>query len=448
MNTLEDRLRAALTAKSDAVAFSMLTRSLPALEAEPDAAPVIPLPSNQQHRPHRSRRLVAVALATAAVLLVAFGAVALHRATTADRFGPAHVRPRSAIPWNQVGPGWTLVQDTPKVVLNGLHLAGVEQLQLVDPNEHRYQIASLAAGWYLVTWDGQHRHALLRGGYAGIDLNLKTEEDYLMVVDLVDGTQHTFAAPLYARTPLFDGDDGQYITYVGGVQVVRYSLTGQPRHPRSPIPTSELVADSPDGKQAIVDGHTGLDVYDYASGQRVGSLSPPAGYAGCYDPQWGNDGKLIATCMQTGNRKKIGTFVFSAGGQLAAGRADPAYDHGTSLRITGFREGTVSTYYPDDSKNPTPDSFPSLTHLTATRLDATGHTVPIPVPVQIRNSQWTIVGSTPDTFTVVRYKPSDSSLYTAVASWNPFTGQLTELIHTATPTEALISVLPWGSQEY
>jgi hypothetical protein len=197
-----------------------------------------------------------------------------------------------------------------------------------------------------------------------------------------------------------------------------------------------------------VDGHAGLDVYDYASGLRVGNLPPPAGYAGCYNPQWQADGKLIANCLQANDRTKVQTFVFSAGGEPAAGRADAAYAGATTHRVTGLRQGAVSTYYPDNSKNPRPDGFPSLALLTATRLDASGHTVSIPVPAQLQNSQWMIANSTPDAFTVVRYLPSDNSLYAAAVSWNPFTGRVTELIHSATASEAILAVLPWGAQQY
>ena len=59
-----------------------------------------------------------------------------------------------------------------------------------------------------------------------------------------------------------------------------------------------------------------------------------------------------------------------------------------------------------------------------------------------------IANSTPEAFTVVKFKGSDSNLYTAAFSWNPFTGQVTELIHAATPTEVFIAVEPWASQQY
>src|SRR4029079_425717 len=110
VNTLEDQLRAALNAKSDRITELALARPVPVLDL--DTAPVVLLPG-PQHRPHRSRGLVASVVAVAAMILLAVGAVALHRARAAYHFDPAQVHPRSAIPWNQVGPGWTLVQETP-----------------------------------------------------------------------------------------------------------------------------------------------------------------------------------------------------------------------------------------------------------------------------------------------------------------------------------------------
>jgi hypothetical protein len=444
MSMLEEQLRSTLAARAEAVTESMLTRTVPVLEAEPDSAPVLLLPP---HRPHRSRRLVATALAVAAVLLVAFGAVALHRATS-HRVEPAHVRPRSAIPWNQVGPGWTLVQVTPKVVLNGHHLVGDEQVELVDPSETRYQISSVTDSWFLVNWDGQHRHAIFFGGTIDPSGSEHYQSERFMVMDLLDGSQHAFTVPAPAQWLRFSRD-GRSVIYVDVLhRVERYSLTGQPQQPRQQIPSSGMVADSPDGRQAIVDGRGGLDVYDFASGQRVGNLAPPKGYAGCYDPQWGADGKLVATCLQGADRTKVGRFVFSAGGVPAAGRPDPQYAGPVDHRVTGFRQGAVATRYLINDANPAPDSFPSLTHLTASRVDAAGHTVSIPVPAQLRNSQWMIASSTPDAFTVVRYSASDSNLYTAAVSWNPFTGQVTELIHAATPTEVFTALMPWDAQQY
>jgi hypothetical protein len=449
MSTLEERLRAALSAKSDGVAFSMLTRSLPTMDPElTDTTPVL-LPA-PRHRPHQSRRIVATALAVAAVLLVAFGAVALHRATTPGTVGPAHVRPRSAIPWDQVGPGWTLVQETARATLtNGDHPepAGTEQVQLVDPSEHRYQIYSPAAGWYLVTWDGQHRHAIFFGGSVEPSADHPYPSAKLMVVDLVDGNQHTFIVPSVEEPPHFSGD-GKTVIFVALHHLERYDLTGQPQQPRRPIPSSRLAADSPDGRQAIVDGRAGLDVYDYDSGLRLGNLPPPKGYAGCYDPSWGGDGKLTASCLQAGDRTKVGTFVFSVNGVPAAGRADPQYAEAVGHRVTRLRQGPVSTFYPDDAKNPTPDSFPALTHLTASRLDTAGRTISIPVPAQVLATRSMIANSSPDAFTVVDLWGSSLGLSRHALSWNPFTGQVTELIHAATPTEAFVVVLPWGAQQY
>lgn len=448
MNTLEDRLRAALTAKSDGVALSMLTRSLPPLDAdpesdgvEPDAAPVITLPAS---RPHHPRRILAAALAVAAVLLVAFGAVALHRATSDKTLGPAHVRPRSAIPWDKVGPDWTLVQETRTLQDGRPDATGVQQLQLVGPDGDRYQITSLPAPVYLIAWDGRNRHALLHGGYMGIDETQRIEEDKLIVVDLADGAQHAFAAPAYALPPRFDGSEGQYVTYVNGVhRVERYGLTGQPQQPSRPIPSSELVADSPDGRQAIVDSRSGLDVYDYASGQRVRNLLPPTGYAGCYNPQWGNDGKLTAICLQAADRTKKATFVFSVNGVPAAGRADPQYPT-VDTRLISFRRGVMTVFYAYDDLHPAVDGY-ALNRATITRFDAGGQAISVPVPTQFQDGSWMIANSSPDAFTVVNTGSPAFDATTAV-SWNPFTGQITELVRAARG-EALVSVLPWGAQQ-
>ncbi len=446
MNTLEEQLRTALSARAEAVTESMLTLSLPAPGAGPlPEAPVVPLP---EPRPHRSRRAVATVLAVAAVLLVAFGAVALHRATSDKTLGPAHVHPRSAIPWSKVGPAWTLVQQVPTLANGRSDAAAAQQLQLVGPDGDRYEIISLPARMDLVDWDGKNRHALLVRLGSTVDPTEKIEDWDLMVVDLVNGSQHTFAAPGYYLSPRFDGSAGQYVTYVSGLhRVKRYSLTGQPRQPVSPVPSSELVADSPDGRQAIVDGRSGLDVYDYASGQRVGNLPPPAGYAGCYDPRWGNDGKLSASCLQKADRTKQTMFVFSVNGRPAAGRADSQYSSihpGPNANPFSFRQGVVALSY-SFVQQPQP-SGSSLRRMTATRFDADGRPTSIQVPSQLHEGQWVIVSTGPDDFTVLNITDLADKPATAVLSWNPFTGQVTELVQAAR-REGFTVAVPWGAHQ-
>ena len=447
MNTLEDRLRAALAAKSDAVT---LDEHESGIEMVPDD--VVRLAPGASSRSQRSRGLVASVVAVAAMLLLAVGAVALHRTTTAHRFDPGQVRPRSAIPWNQVGPGWALVQETPRTVPAGDHQesAGDEQLQLVDPSGVRYRITSLGTrAWMLVAWDRAHRRALLQSPFHEPPGQVHGTTD-LAVVDLRSGSRHSFTvedAPTAAR---LGGPGGQYVVLSNGYYVATYTLTGQAQRRIGPLGSTGRTADSPDGRQVIAGGAAGLQVYDYASGRLAARLPAPKGYGGCYDARWSGDGTLLANCLRDG---KVGTtpgiFVFSVDGVPAAGRPDPQYPTVTDGRVTGFRQGTVRTSYPvDDPQQPGAGSWPLLTRMTATRLDSTGHTSPIQVPAQLRAGQWMIANATPETFTVVNLVGPNSGLLTAAVSWNPFTGQLTDPVRPSAPGAALIEVRPWDAQQY
>ncbi|MBV9823425.1 MAG: hypothetical protein JO144_14420 [Actinobacteria bacterium] len=448
MNTLEDRLRAALAAKSDRITELARTRPTPVLD--PGTAPVVLLPG-PAHPTRRSRGLVASAVAVAAMLLLAIAAVVLHRATSTHRFDPAKIRPRSAVPWNEVGPGWTLVQEVPSTATAGDHRmpAGDEQLDLVGPGGLRYRVASLGTGaWVLADWDGVHQRALLQSPFHEVSGQPNATTD-LAVLELRTGTRRSFTvqdSPYGAR---LGGPGGQHIVLDAGNYVTAFSLTGQVEQRIRVLTSTERTADSRDGRQLVVGGPAGLQLYDYADGRLVRRLPAPAGYDRCRDPRWSGDGTLVANCRKNGvDLLKSPMLVFSADGVPAAGRPDPRY-RTVGDRVTGFKRGTVSTFYPlDDPRQPAGGSWPLLTRMTAARLDSTGRTSAIGVPAQFRAGSWMIADVTPDAFTVVQTFGNNAGLTTAAVSWNPFTGQVTELARPSASSATLLAVQPWGSQPY
>lgn len=87
----------------------------------------------------------------------------------------------------------------------------------------------------------------------------------------------------------------------------------------------------------------------------------------------------------------------------------------------------------------------ALNRATVTRFDAGNQAISVPVPTRFQDGSWMIANASPDAFTVVNTGNPALDATTAV-SWNPFTGQITELVRAARG-EALVSILPWGAQQ-
>lgn len=435
MSTLEDQLRAALSARADAVTTPMLTRSLPTLaDPEPDAAAVLLLPPNQQHR---SRRLVATALAVAAVLLVAFGAVALHRST--HRFDPAHVRPRSAIPWDQVGPGWTLIQDAPHTKSNAQGNQLPDQLVrvlLIDPRGVQYLVTTLnPERWEVGDWSPRTERLLILPTAQDVEHNLES----VVVFDLRTGNRQSITVPGNSDGRRFSGPDDQSILFESQSQwtVTIYSLTGQlqarfPGAVNAPI----FTVDSADGTQIITGGQDGLVVRDRRTGQQLQTLAAPAGFSQCGDPFWEPHGELVADCLPNASRYGEGRqyFMFSRGSTLTPGRADRRLGPDT-LSTAGLRQGYVML-----AGNGNGVFSPA--HTTVTLFDDSGNASHVEVPAAFAGIGWSALTEAPSVDTVGVVHSSSDGRQDVLDSWNPFTGEVTEL-YRASPTGMLVSYQPW-----
>ena len=101
--------------------------------------------------------------------------------------------PRSAIPWSQVGPGWTMALWSPEPapspgVTTGVAPAATETLYLVNPIGGRYAVATVPTGLVVEDWSATGRVALL-GSYGS---SLET-------VDLGTGAAHTVSSSSKGR---------------------------------------------------------------------------------------------------------------------------------------------------------------------------------------------------------------------------------------------------------
>ena len=427
MNTLEDRLRAALTAKSDGVALSMLTRSLPPLDdgEEPDAAPLITLPAT---RPHHPRRIVAAALAVAAVLLVAFGAVALHRATSDKTLGPAHVRPRSAIPWNKVGVGWQielvasdgrLIQSDPKVPFTNLPTT----MYVVDPaGQTWYRICQL---------DGMNIQSTNWARNTGTAYLIQTAASgsRILAVDLHAGTVHSFVVPgAWGSVQPVDPAGRTLLLANPWTSMMTVSSTGQPlvRIPSTRYAATQL---SPNGAEVAAGGQTMLTVLETATGRVLDTMPAPAGYEFCFPLYWDSAVNVVASCQQRTTHHLQRRFQFS----------------------TASHAGPVALPFPIGSAQLqlTPD-ITAVSHQVLSRYPITepGRPGTFSVPAQLHQGNWTISVTLEGDLLAYLWESPGSDILASLVRWNPGTGKVEDLVANRPPGSYVLRYAAWDPARY
>lgn len=411
MSTLEDQLRTTLSARAEAVTESMLTRSLPTLEAdpEPDATPVIALPGPG---PHRSRRMVAAVLAVAAVLLVAFGAVALHQATSDKRIGPAHVRPRSAIPWDKVGNGWMLQIAQPGTV----DVPGGTRgwLYLIDPNGVSYSICKVPLPAYRygfpepTAW-GQPFNT----DRVILMLPIDNNRSSLLEINLRSGAQRTVTVLGHWATAEYVDAAGTSILLNNVDKMVTVSAsTGKVEVGFAATEFFGSVV-SKDRKQVVSGSVNTVSVFDVATGRVVRTLAPPAGYSYCRVVSWLSGAtRFVARCQQIAKPHAMVTFDFSLGGTAPPVR--PAVPAGwDEVDLAG---GKIAI------KISQPDLF-RINGMSFARLARTGQLEPIAVPEELTHDGWSLEFVTPAGL-VLDNTPQPDASPEDMAIWNPLTGHV------------------------
>ncbi|HEV2886326.1 MAG TPA: hypothetical protein VGX49_05400 [Jatrophihabitans sp.] len=418
MTALEDRLRAALTAKSDAVTLDEGEHGPEVMPAE-----VIRLAPSIASRPQRSRGLVASVVAVAAMLLLAVGAVALHRAMAPGAPGtvsPASVRPRSAVPWDRVGSGWSLQIAEPGILDVPGGTAG--WLYLIDPDGQPYRISQVPDRYgfdRLPSWGRTFNEdrvllmQILDGGRSS-----------LLEIDLRTGAQHEVSVPGSWATAEFVGTDDILLNNVNRMIKVD-AATGavQTSFAGSEFFGNLISADRTTG-QVISGGPTDLAVRDLATGRVIRRLAAPDGYQACVPTtSWmpGNV-RFVARCQQTAAPHAFLRFEF-------------AFDGSTPPVRPAVPDGWDEIQQPDGIDRPTPEEIariamknpdPSRSDIGAmsfARVSAAGRLEPLAVPEELRQSGWSLAAGTPDGF-LVEHATADRDSVDAAATWNPLTGQV------------------------
>jgi len=417
VNTLEDRLQLALAAKSNEITRLVLDRPTPALDL--DAEPEVLLPE-PRHSEHRSRGLVAAALAVAAMVLLAVGATVAHRASTAHRFEPAQDRPRSAVPWSKVGADWTLI-----ITLQGSARTNGGVLYLLDPSGHRFAIAPLPQGYlHLERWSFDTGEALVTG-----DTDPATNAGQALLVDLHTGVQSKLVVPGRYNTLQFAGRDHRLLLATSPQWMVAVTGTGQRL---ATFQGSQFAGSlvSPDGTQVVTGSAEGLQVYDLATARRIRTLAAPAGYRDCavtYRDTASPD--VVARCWSSTRSTLVTEFSFAPDGSRPPQRRSvPA-----GWTAVSFSGGTVAIAH-DTSARYEPRN------VRFAQVDRSGRLSPLTLPAQLQQQGWEIASVGTQSFLLER---SEGGPPVELARWNPLDGAFVSLFQATGGRASLASYAGW-----
>ena len=306
---LETRLRAALRDQADDVTESRLTRTVHDLPADVGSG-------GRRRRPGQSWLVAA-----AAAVVVAAGATGIVLSTRQATPTPEPVatvtvtpapgptsaptsvptpsgvvspapgtvtpreEPRSAIPWSQVGPGWSAASWATSAQ------ASSATLYLVSPSGTRYAIGAIPpTGVYDITADGRR---VLTGS---------NDPDAILEWDVPAGTSRTIALGQPGGATYTKPDGKGLLTAQTSGRTMRMQRRGLDGSLQLTFPDDTGVASmSPDGLDLVAGTTAGLAVYGNATGALIRTLTPPSGYGFCQVVSWWPDGRALTLCALGGN---------------------------------------------------------------------------------------------------------------------------------------------------
>ncbi len=244
-------------------------------------------------------------------------ATASTSATTSTTAAPPLARgveaPRSAIPWSQVGPGWTIATwgPTPGVAPGEQPPAGTPgpehettKVFLVNPIGGRYLVTTLAppASWQIADWSPDGRRALLLQRATGGTVDQ---------LDLTTGAVHKVASEPSLLRASYSQPAGRAVLVGRDVPatgdalrpaLVRLGLDGtqQQSYPMDFPKVGQYDGSwlsTPDGTQLVMGARKGMAVVGNG-GTIIRELTVPGG-AGCSPVRWWDGGVVLATCSSS-----------------------------------------------------------------------------------------------------------------------------------------------------
>jgi hypothetical protein len=358
-----------------------------------------------------------------------------------------------AVPWSQVGPGWTLATWSPAPSLAlGMspppgaptRATATTTLFLVDPAGGRYAITTFpppgdGESPSLVDWSGDGSHALF---YAAQARGPST----VITVDLHTGTQTTFTvADGFGVTPRYTGPEGKAVLLTkssgSAASLVRLDLAGnlQLRYPTDRLGSTFNGAylSTPDGTRLVLGTAAGLVMID--NDGTVGATLSIPGKTYCTPMRWW-DGKLgttvLAKCDGTGNGSRL-WLVPIDGSTPTALTAPNSGQQGPDLGDVNAWRLPAGTYVQYQGGC-------GAIHLG--KLDANGTVTPVSVPdVDVHHSIFVVGVNGGDLdlqAMVAGCAPSESLI-----DYNPAAGTSTVLLGPPLNGGAVITAVPYPGQK-
>ena len=312
---------------------------------------------------------------------------------------------RSAVPWSEVGTGWTVALWTPDTASSSESQAlqtAPERLYLVDPLGGRYLITELPANtWQLEDFSGDgHRALLLRyvqsvGSSRLAEVNLQTGA---LGAEFDPGPN--LAAAQYTK-PL-----GTAIEVVTPQGLRKVDLTGHQELYSTAITAQPLY--SPDGLTQLVGTTKDLRLFSNA-GTLVRTVGNPPGRQYCVPVRWSTPTVAVVNCSTAAG--DVGVWLVPIDGSAPSPMAVQDGAHYTNAALFGSDLFAQTSF-----GAPCTGSVGSLDGTTFTRLTLPGDT---------DSNQVAITGLTASS---IRISLKQSCRQTTLLSYDPATGQSTVLL--------------------
>jgi TolB protein len=296
-----------------------------------------------------ARRGVAVAAAAvAATAAVGLAAPALAAAGTAARapaapsgfLGQGQVGSRAAVPWNRVGPGWSLALYSASQGGEGVKpTAGSSTLYLVNPSGGRYRMFSwransVQAKWSLEAWSGDRRRAM----FVPDNELYGSVRQKVFQLQLRTGALTSFTLPAHVSAVGYSRPDGLNILAERAASIapaatgtlMRFSLTGHLVRKLASVRGLGQVAYQPAGASIAAGSQHGITLVSNAGGV-IRNLPVPGAANGCGAIRWWNAGTILASCSVAGQPGPRVWLVPASGAKptaLTPARSGSGFDAG------------------------------------------------------------------------------------------------------------------------
>jgi TolB protein len=257
-----------------------------------------------KHQPDVRRRTLALMSAATVAVTIGLAPTAAAEPNSGPTMAPQGVEaPLAAVPWSQVGPGWTLAMWSPAPGLrpgetpppgSPTYQTAETTLYLVDPVGGRYPITTFpppgeGSSPRLVDWSGDGTRALF---------TLQQKHDTVITeVDLRSGTKTSFTVEGSEPSPRYTRPDGKAVLLNQSKaprtrSLERVDLAGNHQLTYPVAPDFEGYLSTLDGTRLVVGTASGLALM--GNDGVAGNALPIAGQKDCTPMRWWDTGATIA----------------------------------------------------------------------------------------------------------------------------------------------------------